>query len=143
MQKPKREATWPEGWRPVKRRRGDWAIHNHQILYAMRTWNAFCWINPRDRKHVAASGSTGKQHTIDALVEHMRTCQPWKPYERYINNTGGNKIEDLLRGETRAGTNLPLFVIESCVASQVALLKELQQAGLLKMPPPPRPGRNR
>lgn len=130
----KSNARWPEGWRPLKRARGVWCIYGHEIQYANRSWRAWCWKDPAHRKEIADSLSTNKQDVIDRLVAHMKTCQPWKPYERFIVNTGGHPIERVGEVKTKASINLPLFFAEVAVSSQLALLRRLDAEGLLKHP---------
>lgn len=65
--------------------------------------------------------------------------KPWempqwmKPFARFINNTGGNDIEDLFNdSDTTVQINAPRAIICVAVKSQVYLLQTLQENNLLK-----------
>jgi hypothetical protein len=54
-----------------------------------------------------------------------------EPYRNYFVNTGGNSVEDLMKGRTDPVINLPLSTLEFGMKSQVSLLCQLHQDGLL------------
>jgi hypothetical protein len=49
-------------------------------------------------------------------------------YRDMIVNTGGNSVEDMMNGNADSFSNLPLFTLQACVKSQVALLNRLHEA---------------
>lgn len=56
------------------------------------------------------------------------------PYKRFVCNTGGNDIEDMMNGNASPLINLPLSTLQACVKSQVILLESLHAAGDLAAP---------
>jgi hypothetical protein len=66
-----------------------------------------------------------KQQTLWTMPAWMEN------YRRFIVNTGGNSVEELVNGHTSPIVNLPLSTLEACVKSQVALLQQLHGAGLV------------
>jgi len=57
-----------------------------------------------------------------------------KPYEKYINNTGGNPIEELVNDDgtnSNVFNNAPRALICCSVKCQVDLLETLKREGLL------------
>lgn len=66
--------------------------------------------------------------------EKQRWTMPkWmESYRSFINNTGGNTVEDLMNKFTPMDVNMPLAILECCVSSQVALLTTLHTKGLIK-----------
>jgi hypothetical protein len=69
----------------------------------------------------------------------MSKNKPWKipqwmkPFCRFINNTGGNDIEDLMNDhDTTVQVNAPRAMICVAVKSQAHLLQTLQENNLLK-----------
>lgn len=67
------------------------------------------------------------------MVKSKRWVMPkWmEPYRDDILNTGGNTVEDLVNGNTKAAINLPLAILEVAVSSQVGLLSKLYSEGRL------------
>jgi len=59
-----------------------------------------------------------------------------KPYLKYLNNTGGNTVEDLWhRYYTEDGlafSNIVVFTMGATIESQVSLIVKLKREGLLK-----------
>lgn len=57
-----------------------------------------------------------------------------EPYREYINNTGGNSVEDLINdgGQSTVFNNAPRAMLCVAVHSQVALLNMLHGKGKLK-----------
>ena len=56
-----------------------------------------------------------------------------KPFARFINNTGGNDIEDLVNDQdTTVQVNAPRAMICGAVKCQVSLLQTLQEHNLIK-----------
>lgn len=64
--------------------------------------------------------------------EHWAMPEWMQPYKNYIRNTGGNDVTELMNGNTDPMINLPLSTLQACVKSQVGLLYELYERGLLK-----------
>ncbi len=54
-----------------------------------------------------------------------------KPYERYIRNTGGGDVTNMVNGNASPLINLPLSTLQACVKSQVSMLILLHQDNLL------------
>ena len=54
-----------------------------------------------------------------------------QPYADCIVNTGGNDIEDMVNGHADPLVNLPLSTLQACVKSQVSLLNQLHEEGML------------
>lgn len=54
-----------------------------------------------------------------------------RKYEKYITNTGGNSVTDLMNGHADPQINLPLSTIQAMCKSQVSLLYGLHKAGEL------------
>ena len=53
-----------------------------------------------------------------------------RPFEKYIRNTGGNPIEELMNDHTTiVQVNAPRAMICVAVKSQIALLEELHAEG--------------
>lgn len=52
-------------------------------------------------------------------------------YRLFIVNTGGNRVEDMMNGHADPFSNLPLSTLQACVKSQIILLNNLHDAGLL------------
>jgi hypothetical protein len=65
-------------------------------------------------------------------VKKWRAPAWMKPYLAHINNTGGNKVEELVNREVNIQTNLPVWVLQAAVRSQIGLLETLHEKGLLK-----------
>lgn len=55
-----------------------------------------------------------------------------RPFADHIAGTGGNDIEKLAVGRTKAMVNLPLALIEAEVQAQIGLLIRLHSRGLLR-----------
>lgn len=53
-------------------------------------------------------------------------------YAKHINNTGGNKIEDLVNGKADINCNAILALMQMSVQGQVQLLELLHKEDLLK-----------
>lgn len=58
-----------------------------------------------------------------------------EPYRKYIQNTGGNTVEELMdvyfNADQLLFTNLPLGIMSTSVAAQVKLLQKLYEEGHL------------
>lgn len=69
-------------------------------------------------------------------MRRVWTMPDWmRPYEDLFINTGGNTVEDLMNrhpSDANVVINAPLALICVAVESQVALLEELRNRGLLK-----------
>lgn len=52
-----------------------------------------------------------------------------EPYRASFRNTGNNSIEDMMSRKVSLETNMPLYLIQLAVQSQVALLMTLHHAG--------------
>lgn len=59
-----------------------------------------------------------------------------EPYRKYITNTGGNEVEDLMNrlenDKNLSQSNIIVFSMAMCVSDQVSLLERLHKSGLLK-----------
>jgi hypothetical protein len=54
-----------------------------------------------------------------------------EPFRASIVNTGGNEIEDMMNGNADPRVNLPLSTLQACIKSQVLLLENLHERGVL------------
>jgi hypothetical protein len=71
---------------------------------------------------------------IVATNEAWRLPDFFEPYREFVENTGGLPIEQLMglrEDTTLLKTNFTLWLCVRCVESQMALLLELEQQGLL------------
>lgn len=50
-----------------------------------------------------------------------------RPYERFIVNTGGNDVTEMMNGNADPLINLPLSTLQACVKSQVSMLYQLHE----------------
>lgn len=64
--------------------------------------------------------------------EKLWTMPEWmEQYRPFINNTGGNSVEDLMNSDADMRTNMPLAVLSMIVKGEVALLRRLHDEGKL------------
>jgi hypothetical protein len=54
-----------------------------------------------------------------------------KQYERFIINTGGNDVTEMMNGDADPRINLPLSTLQACVKSQIGMLEVLHKHGAL------------
>jgi len=67
-------------------------------------------------------------------TKHKKWTMPkWmEPYRKFINNTGGNSVEDLMNNHRdTVFNNAPLAILCVAVKSEVALLETLHKEGKL------------